>query len=143
LGPKFWLIFVPTSDSYAYLDTSAFVKLCWPEPQSEALHAYLRGWPLRVSAALLWTETLRAAQRQSPARVERTWRLLQLMPLLEVDRGLFRQAGLLGPAHIRSLDAIHIAAAMSLGSDLGIVITYDERLAAAASLYGLPVAFPS
>jgi uncharacterized protein len=134
---------VPTNGSYAYLDTSAFVKLCWPEPESDALLGYLRSWPLRVSAALLWTETLRAVQRQPVARVERAQRLLQLIPLLEVDRALFRQAGLMGPSHIRSLDAIHIAAAMSLGPDLGVLITYDERMAAAATLYGLPVAFPS
>jgi predicted nucleic acid-binding protein len=134
---------VPTSDRYAYLDTSAFVKLCWPEPESEALHTYLRSWPLRVSTTLLLTEALRAAQRQPAARIERTQRLLQLMPLLEVDRALFRQAGLLGPSNMRSLDAVHLAAAMSLGPDLGTVITYDERMTAAATLFGLPIASPS
>jgi len=40
-------------------------------------------------------------------------------------------------------DAIHIATAMSLGPDLGVLITYDERMASAATLYGLPVASPS
>jgi predicted nucleic acid-binding protein len=133
---------VPTSDRYAYLDTSAFVKLCWPEPESEALHEFLRGWPLRVSAALLWTEALRAAQRQPPGRVEQARRVLQLIPMIEVGGTLLRQAGLMGPAHMRSLDAIHIAAAMSLGPDLGVVITYDDRLAAAAGLLGLQVASP-
>jgi predicted nucleic acid-binding protein len=133
---------VPTSDRYAYLDTSAFVKLCWPEPESEALHRYLGDWPLRISAALLWTEAMRAAQRQSEARLERTRALLRLMPMLEVDRTLFRQAGLLGPSHMRSLDAIHIAAAMSLGPDLGTMVTYDERMVAAATLFGIPVARP-
>jgi predicted nucleic acid-binding protein len=133
---------VPTSDRYAYLDTSAFVKLCWPEPGSEVLHGYLRQWPLRVSAVLLCTEALRAALRQPAARVEQTQRLLERMPMMEVDRTLFRQAGLLGPSTMRSLDAVHIATAMSLGPDLGVVITYDERMAAAARLFGLPVASP-
>ncbi len=63
--------------------------------------------------------------------------------MLEVDRALFRQAGLLGPSTMRSLDAVHIAAALSLGPDLGMLITYDERMAAVASLFGLPVACPS
>lgn len=134
---------MPPSDKYAYLDTSAFVKLCWPEPESEALHSYLGGWPLRVSAALLWTEALRAAQRQPAARVEQARRLLQRLPMIEVDRTLFRQAGLLGPSTMRSLDAIHIATAMSLGPDLGVMITYDERMVDAAGLFGLPVALPS
>ena len=134
---------MPTNDRYAYLDTSAFVKLCWPEPESGALHGYLRDWPHRVSAVLLCTEALRAAQRQPAARVERTQRLLERLPMIEVDRTLFRQAGLLGPSTMRSLDAVHIAAAMALGPDLGVVITYDERLAAAARLFGLAVASPS
>ena len=133
---------MPTSDRYAYLDTSAFVKLCWPEPESEALHEFLRDWPIRVSAALLWTEALRAAQRQPPGRVEQARRLLQRIPMVEVGRTLFRQAGLMGPAHVRSLEAIHIAAAMSLGPDLGVLITYDDRLVAAAELLGLQVASP-
>src|SRR5437879_8923884 len=84
-APRSWRSFVRTSDRYAYLDTSAFVKLCWPEPESETLHGYLRSWPLRVSAALLWTEALRAAQRQSAPRIERTVRLLQRVPVIEVD----------------------------------------------------------
>jgi len=134
---------VPTNDRYAYLDTSAFVKLCWPEPESEALHSYLREWPLRVSAGLLLAEALRAAQRQPAARLERTPRLLQRLRMMEIDRALYRQAGLLGPSNMRSLDAIHIAAAMSLGPDLGVVVTYDERMLAAAGLFGLPVTCPS
>jgi predicted nucleic acid-binding protein len=134
---------VPTSDRYAYLDTSAFVKLCWPEPESEALHDYLRQWPLRVSAGLLWTEALRAAQRQPVARIDQVQRLLQRLPMVEVERALFRQAGLLGPSGMRSLDAIHLAAAMSLGPDLGVMVTYDDRMLAAAGLFGLPAACPS
>ena len=62
---------------------------------------------------------------------------------MEVDRALFRQAGLLGPSTMRSLDAVHMAAAMSLGPDLGVVVTYDERMAVAARLFGLPVASPA
>lgn len=132
-----------TRDSYAYLDTSAFVKLCWPEPESQALHTYLGQWPLRVAATLLLTEVLRAAQRESPARLTHVQRLIQLMPMLEIDRSVLRQAGLLGPAGMRSLDAIHLAAAMSLGPDLGVVVTYDKRMAGMATLFGLTVASPS
>jgi len=134
---------VRTSDRYAYLDTSAFVKLCWPEPESEALHSYLSGWPQRVSSVLLCTEALRAAQRQPATRIERTQRLLERMPMVEVDRSLFRQAGLLGPATMRSLDAVHVASALALGPDLGVVITYDERMAVVARLFGLDVASPA
>jgi len=60
-----------------------------------------------------------------------------------VDRGLFRQAGLLAPSSMRSLDAIHLATATSLGPGLGVVITYDERMRAAARLFGCPIVTPS
>jgi uncharacterized protein len=133
----------PPSDSYAYLDTSAFVKLCWPEAESAALSRYLRRWPRRASAALLWTEALRAAQRRPGARLDRAQRLLRRIAIIQVDLDLFRQAGLLGPPTMRSLDAIHLASAVSLGTDLGVLICYDERLVAAAASLGLPVAAPA
>jgi len=43
---------------------------------------------------------------------------------------------------MRSLDASHLAAALSLGADLAAVISYDERLTAAAAALGLPVLAP-
>ena len=51
------------------------------------------------------------------------------------------QAGRLEPAALRSLDAIHLASALLLGSDLAGIVTYDRRLAEAASRMGIPV-FP-
>lgn len=44
---------------------------------------------------------------------------------------------------LRTLDAIHLATALRLGSDLDAVVTYDNRLAEAARTLGLPVAAPS
>lgn len=107
---RFLPSFVRMSDRYVYLDTSAFVKLCWPEPESVALYALLRSWPLRVSAALLYTEALRAAQRQPASRISKVQTILRRIALIEVDRALFRQAGMLLPPDIRSLDAVHLAA---------------------------------
>jgi hypothetical protein len=92
---------------------------------------------------LLCTEALRAAQRQPAARLQQMHHLLQRIPLMDVDRALFRQAGLLGPSTMRSLDAVHIGAAMSLGPDLGVILTYDQRMTMAATLFGLPVASPT
>lgn len=43
---------------------------------------------------------------------------------------------------LRSLDALHLAAAMSLGSDLAGIVAYDERLVDAASEQGIPTASP-
>jgi predicted nucleic acid-binding protein len=126
-----------------YLDTSAFVKLVSPEPQSPALRAYLRTWPVRVSAALLCTEALRAASRVSAARVTAVRRQLRRIVLIGMDRALLERAGTLGPPGMRSLDAIRVAAALSLGPDLGEVITYDDRMAEAARAQGLSVTAPA
>jgi predicted nucleic acid-binding protein len=47
------------------------------------------------------------------------------------------------PVELRSLDAIHLATAQLLGADLARIVTYDDRMAAAASQLGLTVARPS
>jgi predicted nucleic acid-binding protein len=47
------------------------------------------------------------------------------------------------PVELRSLDAIHLATAQQLGTDLGRIVTYDDRMAMAASHLGMTVARPS
>jgi predicted nucleic acid-binding protein len=127
----------------AYLDTSAFVKLVVAEPESAALTRYLRRWPSRASAALLRSEALRALGRcgQRPAAAAR--QLFGGVHLIALDEALLDRAGELRPWTVRSLDAVHLAAALSLGSDLGVVLTYDRRLADAARVQGLDVAAPT
>lgn len=51
-------------------------------------------------------------------------------------------AEILGPPRLRSLDAIQLASAVSLGDDLGVFVAYDERLLAAAEDAGLSVLAP-
>jgi len=134
---------VQTNGRYAYLDTSALVKLCWPEPESAALRRYLRNWPLRVSSTLIRTETLRAAARQPVPRLTGARRQLRGLAMVDIDRALLDQAGVLPPPETRSLDAVHLATALALGSDLGVVVTYDQRMAGAAVAQGLQVVAPA
>lgn len=128
----------------AYLDTSAFVKLLVKEPESGALLDALRRWPDRASSTLLRTEAVRALRRSGneqllgPAR-----RLLGAVHLIRTDEPLLDRAGDLPPLGLRSLDAIHLAAALSIGPDLGVLLTYDERLAEAARAQGLRVEAPA
>lgn len=131
------------SGSAAYLDTSAFMKLVMTEPESSALRAHVRQWRVRVSAALLCTEALRTAARASPARLPAVRRQLRGLVLIELDRDLLFRAGTLLPADIRSLDAVHVAAALSIGDELGELITYDTRMAVAARAHGITVASPA
>jgi uncharacterized protein len=51
-------------------------------------------------------------------------------------------AARLEPRSLRSLDAVHLATALSLGEDLGVMIAYDERLLDAAAQKGIPTANP-
>ena len=52
-------------------------------------------------------------------------------------------AAALDPVALRSLDAVHLASAMSIGDDLDAMITYDVRLADAARAVGLIVVAPA
>jgi hypothetical protein len=62
--------------------------------------------------------------------------------LIRLDEPLLDWAGELPPDRMRTLDAVHLAAALSIGSDLGVFYTYDARLGDAALAQGLPVAAP-
>ena len=131
------------SGNAVYLDTSAFMKLVMPEPESVPLRAHLRQWRVRVSATLLCTEALRTAARASPTRLQSIKRQLRGLVLINLDRDLLLRAGTLVPPDLRSLDAIHLAAALSIGDELGELLTYDTRMAVAARAHGIIVASPA
>jgi predicted nucleic acid-binding protein len=126
-----------------YLDTSALVKLVVAEPQSTALRRWLRMADRQpVSCDLARTELLRAVRRGAPGRAVQARAVLDSLTLLTVPTALFEEAGRLEPASLRTLDAIHLAAALDLGDDLDAIVSYDERLAAAAEANGIPVLAP-
>jgi uncharacterized protein len=128
----------------AYIDTSAFVKLLVAEPESEALGTRLQRWPDRASATLLRTETVRALRRSGNDHlIANARRLFRAIHLIRIDEPLLDRAGDLGPAELRSLDAVHLAAALSIGSELGVFVTYDDRLREAALSQGLDVESPT
>src|ERR1039458_902389 len=132
------------SAEVAYLDTSAFVKLLVEEPESAALRSALEPWAAFASSLLLRTETLRALHRSGNAHlIGRARRLLGAVNLIAMDVPLADRAGELAPPQMRSLDAIHLASALSLGTELGVLVAYDERLVTAAVTQGIPVASPS
>lgn len=130
------------SGRIAYLDSSAFVKLVVPEPESSALRQWLRKWPGRASATLLRVESVRAVAPTGPKAIRTArWQMARLH-LIELNRPLLDMAATL-PGTLRSLDSIHLAAAQSLGSDLGAVVTYDQRMAQAAGRMGMTVESPT
>jgi uncharacterized protein len=128
----------------AYLDTSAAVKLLMTERESPALRKWLRRRPERASAALLRVELVRVVRRAGfPRLIPEARRLLAGIHLIRLDDALLERAADLDPTELRSLDSIHLAAAASLGDDLAAVVSYDDRLLAAATSLGLPTATPS
>ncbi|HEU4393599.1 MAG TPA: type II toxin-antitoxin system VapC family toxin [Solirubrobacterales bacterium] len=132
------------SDGLAYFDASAFVKLFWREPESEALLALLgNDWSLIGSSEILAVEASRAARRVGGGAPARAARLLATLTLVPLSPALRSQACLLGPPELRSLDAIHLATALSVRDRVGAVFTYDKRLAEASAEAGLQVLAPA
>jgi hypothetical protein len=125
-----------------YLDPSALVKLVIPEPESRALRRYLRREPERASCVLARVEVLRAVRTHGPAATTRARRLLERLSLVSIDDALLDAAAALDPDVLRSLDAIHLAAAQVFGNELTAVVTYDGRMATAAALLELRVDAP-
>jgi hypothetical protein len=134
---------VPTSGKSAtYLDSSALVKLVATENESAALEKALIAVENLASCNLARVEIIRAARQKGRAVVERARRLLANVELIQLDDELLDLAAELeGP--LRSLDAIHLAAALELGDELDAVVTYDSQMARAAESLGLRVVAPA
>lgn len=127
-----------------YLDTSALVKLAVAQPETAALRGWLETQPQPlVSCDLTRTEMLRAVRIVAPDRVVMARLVLDSLVLTEVTSAVFEAAGRLEAEGLRSLDAVHLAAALDLGDDLDYMVTYDERLAGAAETYGIAVIAPA
>jgi len=124
-----------------YLDTSAAVKMVNREEHTDALADFLAGAPTvrLISCGLIRTELRRALGGPSPEAEA----LLGSMGIVELSAGLLDAAGRLVPGSpLRSLDAIHLSAASSLGRSLQTVVTYDQRMAEAAAALGIPATTP-
>jgi predicted nucleic acid-binding protein len=119
------------------------VKLAIQERESEQLRAYLSRRPELASSALLRTEAVRAVRHLGPQAVARTTALFAGVRFVPLTADLLDVAALLDPPLVRSLDAIHVAAAVSLGDELETLVTYDDRMIEAAGLLGLRIASPS
>ena len=125
-----------------YLDTPAFIKLVRSEPESSALRAEIALGDALVSSALLAVEGRRAAARYGSLALARARAALVTITLLPLDDATLEIATELEPPQLRSLDALHLATATSLGEELGHLFCYDLRLGAAAAGLGIDVRRP-
>lgn len=127
-----------------YLDSSAIVKFAVAEPESDPLHAWreqLATDDVLITCELAVAEVLRAVRRVD-GDVTVALAHLDALEQLTMDRDLMLAAGRVPPAGIRTLDAIHVAAAQAVGDDLAGLVTYDDRMTAAAQAVGLTTLAP-
>jgi predicted nucleic acid-binding protein len=133
---------VTSADRPTYLDSSAIVKLVLVERESGALRAYLRG-RRPLTSALARVEVGRAARRVDAVTVRRAAEVVAEIDVIRISERVLARAERLRPDSLRSLDAIHVATALEVGSDLDELVTYDARLRGAAETAGLRVAVPA
>jgi predicted nucleic acid-binding protein len=127
-----------------YLDTSALVKLVVAEDESQALTHFLGAHSddSLFSAALAHTELIRAVAPNGAPAIADARDLLGRLDTVTLTRQLLDDAGTLLPLRLRSLDAIHLAAAQRAGGSLRAVVTYDSRMLAAAADLGISTTSP-
>lgn len=128
-----------------YFDTSALVKLVFDEAESAALVEWLtlRADVPKVSSDLSTIELLRTCRRVDEGAVEGANLLLGGIDLLPMDRAIVEKAASLVPTELRSLDAIHLACALSVKTSLTALVAYDVRLCSAAADAGIEVVSPA
>jgi hypothetical protein len=126
-----------------YLDSSAIVKFIVAEPESASLASWRAGLgpdDVLITCELAIAEVLRAVRRVD-GDVDVALAHLGALDHLVMDRDLLLAAGGLEPGAMRTVDAVHLAAATAVGDELGAVVTYDDRMANAARDLGLaPIA---
>jgi uncharacterized protein len=107
------------------------------------LRRELAEWGGYVSSTLLAVEAIRACARYGAAYAREAHAWLEGVSLLALDEGVLGEAASLEPPALRSLDALHLATALSVRDELGAFFTYDRRLAGAAAESGLTVVQPA
>ncbi|CAN5451971.1 hypothetical protein BH20CHL6_BH20CHL6_20550 [soil metagenome] len=94
---------------------------------------------MQLTRRLSAVEVPRAAARHGDHDPARLAQVLEQLSYVELDPKIAASAASLEPTSLRANDAIHLASAMALGTDLAGLVTYDSRLADAALEAGLPV----
>lgn len=120
-----------------YLDTSAAVKRLLGEEGADRVSEVFRGDVPRVSSKLLAVEAHSVAHRR---RLPSSWMdaFLTGVDLVSIDDTIANRAIELRSG-LRTLDALHLATAITLAPLLTGFLSFDDELNAAAARVGLPV----
>lgn len=97
-----------------------------------------------MSNVIARVELIRAVRRAGGAGslLARADDVLRFLSLIQLDGSIIESAGKVASLNLRTLDALHLATAEWLADDLGVLITYDRRLADAARARSLNVYQP-
>lgn len=127
-----------------YLDSSALLKLVFEEQESDSLQHWLtaRSGVPTVSSELAKVEVLRACRRIDASALPDARTLLGGLDLVPLVGLVVQLASDLDDPVLRSLDALHLASALSLGADVATFVAYDHRLLEAAAGAGLEARAP-
>jgi len=127
---------------HAYVDASALAKLVLAEPGSAEMQRWYIENDKVLCSRIGIVETRRAVGRHlhDPVHLDL---VLRSVDVIEFDVEIARRAASIGPPSTKTLDAIHLASAVQVGPAIGAFVTYDDRLADAARLVGLPVVRPA
>lgn len=123
-----------------YLDSSIALRTILAVPGRDAVRAWLGSADLTiVSSRLMRTEVLRVLRREGIAPSAAT-PLLDRVGLIDLSRETHAVAESI-ERHVRTLDALHLATAVLLGS--AVVATHDARMAEVAGNLGLSTLDPA
>jgi len=127
-----------------YLDTSALAKLIIREAETAALGQWLqeRAAQLWVTSIIGRVELVRLARRSTTAATNGARLLLAGLDTIPLAEHVAEVAQTTGSATLRTLDAVHLASALSVRDELTAFCCYDRRLRDAAGEVGLPVHAP-
>jgi len=130
-----------------YMDTSALTKLLIAEPETPELRNWLTSQidqgDSAATSALGRVELMRTVARYGDiSQADRARYLLDGLDILPLTEPMMSLAESIGPATLRSLDAIHLAAAAYFGQELTAFVTYDHRLLNGCRDIGLTTASP-
>jgi len=125
-----------------YLDTSALFKLVRREAETDALSFWLleRVDVPKITSALTRVELLQATRRLDSSPVGIATALLAGIDVIPISAVVIDVASELN--QVRSLDAIHVASALSINDGSLVMLTYDARLREASLRVGVSVEAP-
>ena len=130
-----------------YMDTSALTKLLIAEPETPELRNWLTSQidqgDSAATSALGRVELMRTVARYGDiSQADRARYLLDGLDILPLTEPMMSLAESIGPATLRSLDTIHLAAAAYFDQELTAFVTYDHRLLNGCRDIGLTTASP-